>query len=81
MTDQAHTHDGLNLRDRVLGEVERASCFARQRGPQWVKALKTMCPILEGIVSSLIVFKEQGVNCSWTCFLLVSCELIGSEHH
>ena len=49
--------------ETVLGEVEKSSfyCFARQRGPQWANALNTMWPILEGVVRSVIVFKEQGV--------------------
>ena len=68
-------------RQKFWVKQKEPHCFSTQMGPQWAKALKTMCPILEGIVSSLIVFKEQGVNLSWTCFLLVSCELIGSEHH
>ena len=32
ITDQAHTHDGLNLGDRVLGEVERASLLCQPKG-------------------------------------------------
>ena len=58
--------------DRVLGEVEKSSfyCFARQRAPQLVKALKTVCPTLEvrwggGAVRSLTVLKEHGVASSW----------------
>ena len=31
-THQAHMHDGLNLRDRVLGEVERASLLFHANG-------------------------------------------------
>ena len=31
-TDQAHTHDGLNLRDRVLGEVKRALLLFQAKG-------------------------------------------------
>ena len=60
-------------RERVLGEVKRSSfyCFARQRGPQWANALKTMWSTLEGLVRSFIVFKEQGVISSWTTLGLV----------
>ena len=39
--------------------------FARQRGPQWADALKTMWPTLEGVVRSFIVFREQDVVISW----------------
>ena len=63
-------------RERVLGEVKRCSfyCFARQRGPQWANALKTMWSTLEGVVRSFIVFKEQGVISSWTILgLLCLC--------
>ena len=70
---------GLNLGDRVLGEVERNS-FARQRGPQRANPSR-LCPSLEGVVRCLIVFKEQGVVSSWTFFWLVGGEVIGSRHH
>ena len=37
-----------NLRDRVLGEVEKKSfillCFAKQRWTQWAHVSKTVCP-------------------------------------
>ena len=39
--------------------------FTRQRGPQWANALKTVCPTLEGVVRSFIVFREQDVVNSW----------------
>ena len=72
-----------NVEIRVLGEVEKRSfyCFARQRGPQWANALKTVWPRLEGEVKSLIVFKEQRVISSWTFFWWVGCEVIGSQLH
>ena len=37
------TDTDLNLRDRVLGEVE-IGLLLSQRGPLWVNALKTVCP-------------------------------------
>ena len=33
-----------NLGDKVLGEIEKIYCFARQRGTQQAHASKTMCP-------------------------------------
>ena len=60
---------GLNLRDRILREVEIAIyCFSRQRGPQRAHALKAACPALEGVVRRLI--------CSG-CDQLVDTLLIG----
>ena len=54
--------------ETVLGEVEKSSfySFARQRGPHWANALKTVCPTLEGVVRSLIVLNERGVISSRT---------------
>ena len=38
-------HAKSNLRDSVLGELEKKSCcFARQRGTQQTVASKTVCP-------------------------------------
>ena len=54
-----HGH-GIKSRGRVLGEVEKNYCFARQRGSQQANALKTVCPNLEGIVGSFIVMVQRG---------------------
>ena len=43
-------------------------CFARQRGPQWANALRTVCPTLEGVSEESTVFKEEGLIGSWTFF-------------
>ena len=70
----------LNWTDSVLDTAEK-NCFARQRGPQWTNALKTMNPDQERIVRHLKVFKEQGMVSSWTFFWLVGGEVIRSQHH
>ena len=46
-----------------MGDVEKSSfyCFARQRGPQWANALKTVRPTLEGVVRS---YSVQGAGCN-----------------
>ena len=51
-----------NLRDRVLGEVDRVYYFARQRGPQWANALKTMYSNLRKIVRSSIIIVQRGYD-------------------
>ena len=50
----------INLGDRVLGEVEKFYCFARQRGPQRANALKTVCPNLERLVRRFTVIVQRG---------------------
>ena len=45
------------------------------KGPRWSNALQTMGPTLEGIVSSFIMFKEQGVISSWTVLVLVGIKV------
>jgi len=50
-------------------------------GPQQDNAFKTVCPPLEGVVRSLIVFKEQDMIHSWTFFWLVGGEVTGSQYH
>ena len=69
-------------RDRVLGEVEKSSfyCFPRHRGPQWANALKTMWPILVGVVRSFTVFKGQGTISSWTVLELGKQDQHDSYH-
>ena len=59
-TQPLYTGLELNLGDRVLGEAEKNSfyCFARQKGPQGANALKTVCPVLEGVVRSVIVMAQ-----------------------
>ena len=46
-------------------------CFARQMGPQWAYALKTVCPNLDGVVRSFIVMVQRGHD------LLLNILLIG----
>ena len=73
----------IETQRQSFGWVEKTSfyCFARQRGPLLANACKTVCPALEGVVKSLIMFKEQGVVSSWTFFWLVGGEVIRSQHH
>ena len=56
--------------ERVLDEVEKRSfnCFARQRGAQWAKALKTERPTLERRERNFSVQgagRDQLVESSW----------------
>ena len=51
-----YTHADLNLGDRVLGEVEQNS-FITLPGQGGHSRLTTQ----EGVVGSLVMFKEQGV--------------------
>ena len=60
--------------------TERALLFCQQKGSQ-LTTLKTVCPALEPVVSSLIVFKEQGVISLWMFFWLTGGEVMGSQHH
>ena len=62
-----------NVRDRVSGEVEKGgfNCFARQRGPYWANALKTMWLSQEKVVMSFIVFKEKSMINSWIVLGLI----------
>ena len=72
----------LNLRDRVLGEVEKNSFIALPgKGGHSGLVPSRLCPAQEGVVRSLMVFKEQGVISWWTFFWLVGGEVIGSQHH
>jgi len=50
------------LETEFWDEIEKKQpyCFARQRGPQQVDALKTVCPHLEGVVRSFIVMVQRG---------------------
>ena len=56
------------LRDKVLDKLEKLYYFARQRGPQWANALKTVNPDQERVVRRLKVFKKEGMISSWTFF-------------
>ena len=49
LLNMASVHPKQKHGDRVLGEVAKNSfnCFARQRGPQWANALKTVGSTLE----------------------------------
>ena len=47
--------------------TERALLFCQQKGSQ-LTALKTVCPALERVVSSLVMLKEQGVISLWMFF-------------
>ena len=38
-------------------------------------------PALEGVVRRLIVFRELSMISSWTFFLLISDEIMGTQHH
>ena len=71
---------------RASGEVERnvfIDWFARQRVPQWAKALKTVCPSLERerVMRNLTEFEEQDVTSFLMFFWFVGGEVIGSQHH
>ena len=48
----------LNLRDRVLGEVE-IGLLPSQRGPLWTNALKTVCPTRGFIVLVQAAGRDQ----------------------
>ena len=64
----------LNLRDRVLGEVEKNSfIYVPGKGGHrgLAHALKTMCPDLERVVRSFTVMIQRG------CDQLVDILLIG----
>ena len=76
-----YTNTKWNLRDRVLGEVEKKKllyCFIRQRTP---------CPQNyvswpgEGNKEFYSNCSEEGVISSWTFFWLVGGEVTGSRHH
>ena len=61
----------LNLRDRVLGEVEKNS-FITLPAATGLSALKTICPDLEGLVRRFIVMVQRG-----GCDQLIDILLIG----
>ena len=58
--------------ETVLGEVGKSNCycFARQRGPWWPSALKTVIHP-GGVLRTCIVFKEQDVVSSRAVLELV----------
>lgn len=61
----------LDNGDRVLAEVEKSSFIALPG--KWGHSRlvpSNLCHVLEGLVRSLTVFKEQGVISSWTFFWL-----------
>ena len=84
MRSQRVGHDWateLNWTDSFGYSRKELYCFARQSGPQWANALKTVNPDQERVVRRLKVFKKEGMISSWTFFWLVGGEVIGSEHH
>ena len=72
--------DKISETEFWVKSTERALLFCQQKGSQ-LSALKTVCPALEGVVSSLILLKEQGVISLWMFFWLTGGEVIGSRHH
>ena len=59
----------------AAAEKSSFNFFARQRGPQWANALKTVWPTLQGVVRSFIVFREQDVINSWPVLGLVGIKV------
>ena len=59
--------DKISETEFWVKSTERALLFCQQKGSQ-LTTLKTVCPALEPVVSSLIVFKEQGVISLWMFF-------------
>ena len=52
----------LNLRDRILGEVEKNSFIALpgKGGHNGIMPSKLLCPHLEGVVRSFMVMVQRG---------------------
>ena len=68
---------GLDLGDRVRGEVEKNSFVVWPGKGGYRRRMPSRLHVLPGEeVGSLIALKEQGVVTSWTFF-----GLVGSQHH